>query len=438
MSTRFMLLLSCFSLMLTQFSHSQTESIRIASFEKLMQLLDERNLSLKNAGEQEILARQQTLAAKLNMLNIKPMANFSLTDNLKLNVLFLPGEAFGGAPGSFKQITTGQQYISNFNLTPQLDLFNPQAIGKVGAAKAYESVTNSSNQLARKNLYENLATTYYNCLLLQEQVAITKIHLANMDSLTQIVSGKLQEGISRQQELNNILAAKIGVANKLNQLEIGLEQQLLTLRLWCDLGEQYSLVLEEKLHTDLNPVELTQNTLLTKQKEALISYYSHDLKASRMGYLPTLSLVGSWAWQQNTNGRFLDNQKWIHSSYIGLRMSVPLVDFTRMAVAQNLKISLKIAENERLHAVLQDSTTNRQLALEYQKSLGDYHSNQEIEGLRAENYNKAVLLFREGILSPKDMLESSNDLLSSKLNTAVSSATQALQYTKIRINNQVK
>ena len=419
---------------------AQKKVITISSFEELTNLIDRENLSLKNAGEQEILSRQQTIAAKLNALNFKPITNFSLTDNVKLNVLFLPGEAFGGPPGSFKQITTGQQYISNFNITPQLDLINPQAMAKIKVSKSYEQVTKANNQLAKKNLYENLAAIYYSALSLQKQVLITKLHLSNMDSLENILKAKFNEGISRQQELNTFEINHLTVANKLAQLEIMWQQQLYTLYLWCDLSGSTELKLNENqiqfpLETNLVTAE---NKINTRQKEALINYYHSDLRASQWGNLPTLTLFGSYAWQQNTNNRFLDQNKWINSAYIGLRVSVPLVDFTKMANAQYLKISLKIAENDRSHAVLQDSLSNQQLSLEYKKTMGDHQTNLKIEQLRKENYIKALSLYGEGIMNQKDLLEVSNELLISKLNVLNSKASLSLAYSKIIINQQIK
>lgn len=414
--------------------------ITLSSFDELITLADQSNLGLKNAGEQEILARQQTIAAKLNALNFKPITNFSLTDNTKLNVMFLPAEAFGGAPGTFKQITTGQQYISNFNITPQLDLINPQAIAKINVSKAYQQVTTANNLIARKTLYENLASVYYTAISLQEQLAITKIHLANMDSLETIIAAKHKEGLVRQQELNILEINRLTIANKAAQLEMQLQQQVFTIRLWCDLDGSTDLQLAENksIPSPEKTVSLTENGINSRQKEAWLRYYESDLKATQWGYLPTLTLFGSYAWQQNTNNRFFDQNKWINSTYVGLRLSVPLIDLSKTATAKYLKISLKIAENDRLHAVLQDSLTNQQLTLEYKKALTDYQTNVNIEKLRQDNYVKALALFSEGILSQKELLESSNEVLISQLNLANSRASQALAYSKIIINNQIK
>jgi outer membrane protein TolC len=58
-----------------------------------------------------------------------------------------------------------------------------------------------------------------------------------------------------------------------------------------------------------------------------------EIKSSRAAYYPVLSVVGNWAWQENSKRTFFDKDaRWISSSYIGWRLSVPIPDAGRMAV----------------------------------------------------------------------------------------------------------
>src|SRR4051812_31204056 len=73
----------------------------------------ERNSTLiKTGNEQSLLAKWTLLAADANTINLRNNLTFSAIDNMKLPVNYIPAEAFGGLPGTYKEITLGQQYVS--------------------------------------------------------------------------------------------------------------------------------------------------------------------------------------------------------------------------------------------------------------------------------------------------------------------------------------
>jgi OMF family outer membrane factor len=58
-----------------------------------------------------LLAKYQTLYAKINKFNPRASVNYAATDNTQLPVNFFPAEVFGGTPGTFKEVGSGQQYV---------------------------------------------------------------------------------------------------------------------------------------------------------------------------------------------------------------------------------------------------------------------------------------------------------------------------------------
>ncbi|MFD2146177.1 hypothetical protein [Mucilaginibacter antarcticus] len=98
--------------------HAQGKII-FRSIEEVLIYADTHSSVFKNATQENILSKYQTLAAKLAVWNLKSDANFSATDNTKLGTTFIPAEIFGGPPGTFQKVTFGQQYVSNLNITPK-------------------------------------------------------------------------------------------------------------------------------------------------------------------------------------------------------------------------------------------------------------------------------------------------------------------------------
>ena len=216
-------------------SSSAQKQLSFNSFNEIFSYADGHSGVFKNANQEAILAKYQTLAAKLSIWNLKSDANFSATDNTKLATTFIPAEIFGGQAGTFKKVIFGQQFVTNLNITPQIDILNLYAIAKIRLSKVNEGLTRYNNLITKKNLYENLAGTYFNILSYKWEIAITENSLLNADTLTEIMQNKLSEGVARSQDVNDALANKLATKDKLQQLQIQLDVQYTTLKLLCDI-----------------------------------------------------------------------------------------------------------------------------------------------------------------------------------------------------------
>ncbi len=427
-------------LLLTVAANAQT-ALQFQSLQEVFAYADSHSSTFKNATQQIILVKYQTLAAKLAQWNIKGDANFSSIDNTKLPVSYLPAEIFGGPAGTFKTITLGQQYVSSLNITPQIDILNPYNAAKIRVAKAYEKVTAVNNLLSKKSLYESLAGTYYNILSYQWQIKVTEKSLANLDTLVHITQQKQQAGIGRMQDVNNAVANQLSAQDKLQQLEVLLLQQYNSLKILCDIdgAEPVSINTADPAKAVFDSSLAAAGHLQQTQNEVQKKYQEEDWRAAKRFWLPTVSAVGNLAWQQNSKKQFYDNSAWFGSNYIGFKVLIPLVpDANKFATVKYDRINLVIADVNLKHAVLQDSINNEQLKLDYEKAFGSYDLAGKIDLLRQDTYQKNLDIYKQGILSATDLLLSFNDWLNSSLNTVVQLANSEYAKSKININNTVK
>src|ERR1700730_9467543 len=136
------------------------DSLLFSSVQSVFVYADSHSITFKNATQQTILSKYQTLAAQLSKWNLKGDIEATATDNTKLPTNFIPAQIFGGPAGTFQKVTFGQQYVSTIQTSPQFDILNPYAIALVKVSKANEQITNISNLLNKKNLYESLAGSY--------------------------------------------------------------------------------------------------------------------------------------------------------------------------------------------------------------------------------------------------------------------------------------
>ena len=400
---------------------------------------DRNSASSRISTQQSLLAKWTKVAALANTINFKSPVSFSATDNLQLPVSFLPAEAFGGASGTFRQITLGQQFVNNFNLNPQIDLINPQNWARVKSAELNKEMTEINNQLNKKALHESITAAYFNCISLSEQNSVSKKSLELADTLTMIIKNKYELGIAREQDLNNAKVNYLNVKDKLQQLETNYKQQINALKILCDIPANMSINLSNTFDSPENSVKST-NTLESKYTMLQNQYMKSELKVNRMSMLPVLSLVYYQGWQQNSNAGFFDDKaKWIPSKYVGLRITVPFPpDVTKLSQNYTNKVNYRISALNASHVQLQNEMSNRNLDAEVEKNSNTLSIAQQIFELKNSNYQKSINQYKAGILPTENLLSSFSDLLNAELGLISARAGNNYSKAKLLINNSLK
>ena len=427
-------------LLINQFSNAQNKLV-FKTLDSLFEYAENHSISIKTGEQQVLLAKWQKISAQAGLVNFKMQTSFSLTDNVKLPVTYFPAEAFGGEPGTFKEVTTGQQFIGNFNFAPQIDIINPVSWSRLKSAKINSQLTDVTNLMVKKSLFESISASYYNTISLKEQIEITQKNLYTADTLQMIMQNKYIEGIVRQQDLNDATINKISLKDKLTQFEISLNQQYYALKVLCDIPQDTDILLTE--NTIYNqPFELnlqTNNQLEHKSSLLKADLAKEELRANRLAQYPTVSIVAYDGWQQNSKIQFFDpNNNWINAQYIGLRLSMPFPDINKFTLTKSAKINKTISELDAEHTKLQNDVTNIQLSLDYEKAYSQFKTANQIFLLKNENYQMALNQFNESILSSDKLLIAFDAMLASQLSYSAALANLLYTKSKIEINNLIK
>lgn len=427
-------------LLINQFSNAQNKLV-FKTLDSLFEYAENHSISIKTGEQQVLLAKWQKISAQAGLVNFKMQTSFSLTDNVKLPVTYFPAEAFGGEPGTFKEVTTGQQFIGNFNFAPQIDIINPVSWSRLKSAKINSQLTDVTNLMVKKSLFESISASYYNTISLKEQIKITQKNLYTADTLQMIMQNKYIEGIVRQQDLNDATINKISLKDKLTQFEISLNQQYYALKVLCDIPQDTDILLTE--NTIYNqPFELnlqTNNQLEHKSSLLKADLAKEELRANRLAQYPTVSIVAYDGWQQNSKIQFFDpNNNWINAQYIGLRLSMPFPDINKFTLTKSAKINKTISELDAEHTKLQNDVTNIQLSLDYEKAYSQFKTANQIFLLKNENYQMALNQFNESILSSDKLLIAFDAMLASQLSYSAALANLLYTKSKIEINNLIK
>ena len=416
------------------------DSLSLKSIDDLLAYAEKNATVLKVSNEQTALAKYQTLISKINIFNPKGNVTASATDFLELPSNFLPAEIFGGVPGTFKEVKFGQQYISSIGITPQIDLINIQSWQKIKASKINENLSNKTQLLIKKNLFENLAMTYYSIISIQKQIEILNVNYTNNQKIEEVVRNKNKEGLVRSQDVNQAAVNLLQIEDKKMQLETTLLQQINALKVLCDINFDTKLNLSNP-EIEINEFQKIEvkSKLISEQSILQKELNKQELKSYNSSFYPTLSAIGNWTYQDNSNiGFFNTNATSFQSSYIGLRLNYILPESSKFQQKRTLKTNLTIASENAKHSELQEKNANEQLKLDFQKSMDSFIISKKIVALKTDTYNKNLEIFKQNLVSIDNLLISFNDKLNAELSVVVNEINTNYLKIKININNTIQ
>jgi outer membrane protein TolC len=412
------------------------------SFTSLKAFIDyasTKNIALQNNTIKVMQAKQGKLAAMLSVPDVNFNMNSSFTNNTKLPVSILPGEAFGGQPGSTREIQTGTKYTSAFGQSLDVKLVNLEGLQNLKLAKINTAIVESDGTVTQKNLQDNIAIIYFTILQLQAQKESTQKSIAIADTLYQITYNKYKAGINSQQSVNDSKINLLNLQENERQIDYLIQQNYLSLKNIADIPINENFVIVQNIDTEKLPSKqnLQPNLLLVQNYLLREQYALLHIKKTKMAQLPTLSLlVGNNYNQYNSNFTF-GGGKWIHSQYIGIKLNYTLPNANTITNKVNAKYTYLLAQQATKQAKIKADNEVQQLENDWQKAYSQYNSNKEIVALQKDTYQKNKNLYVEGVIALDKAITSMNNVVNAEYNLITSKVSMLLASAKMEINNKL-
>ncbi len=431
-----------FSLVLIN-AHAQQVFTDLDSFLKYAAT---KSTSLQSGEIKMEQAKKAKIAAIASIPDPTGNISFSYTNNLTLPVTLFPSNFNDpNAPASeYKAQRLGVQYNSNLNQYGEIKLFNLQGWHNLKASKQNMEATALDNKLTRKTLYENIASTYFNIVQLQEQLQSAKENLLISDTLLRIAENKFEQGLLKKQDLNDTRVSHLTSKENVHQISFIIQQQYITLKAFADIPDQDSIIIQHLVSTEISnssTKEVSYNDLhlinsIAKEKVAL-----SNLKKNKSSLHPTLSFFASDSrTQYNTSAALFDSKwDWYSSTYIGFKITMPM-PFSASSITSinEAKYNHLLAQKNTEHARIKAELDHRQLRTEYSKSWSQFVNDKEIYSLKKESYFKNRNLFAQGVLATDLTLNSFNAMVNSHYSLITAAINLLLTDAKIEINNTIK
>ena len=407
---------------------------RTLTLEECLRIGIENNLSL--AGSRNELRKAKHLLsenrAKL-LPQVSAVAGFNGNFNPPVSV------TDGSAYGNPYNVTKTLQYNASAGLQLQMPLYNQTVYTAIDIARTMNELNRLSYEKAREDLILQISKMYYLGQNTVEQLTLIQENRVRLQELRDITQAFFDNGMAMEVDVKRVNINLENLQVQYDNAKSMLVQQLNLLKYVMDYPaeeeialtsvnpEQVESVALTGLRSDLYELQLleSQEKLAGQQKDLI-----------RQGYLPSLSLTGSWMYSAYTDKarhwfHSGPSNHWYPSSGLGLTLRVPIFD------GLDKRARIRKARIDEENARLNYENMRKNMETQYLNATNDLMNNQRNFQKQKDNYLLAEEVYqvttdryREGIASMTEVLqdemrmsEAQNNYLSAHYNYQVANLT---------------
>lgn len=407
---------------------------RTLTLEECLRIGIENNLSL--AGSRNELRKAKHLLSE-NRAKLLPQVSAvaGFNDNFNPPVSVTDGSAYGNP----YNVTKTLQYNASAGLQLQMPLYNQTVYTAIDIARTMNELNRLSYEKAREDLILQISKMYYLGQNTVEQLTLIQENRVRLQELRDITQAFFDNGMAMEVDVKRVNINLENLQVQYDNAKSMLVQQLNLLKYVMDYPaeeeialtpvnpEQVESVALSGLRSDLYELQLleSQEKLAGQQKDLI-----------RQGYLPSLSLTGSWMYSAYTDKarhwfHSGPSNHWYPSSGLGLTLRVPIFD------GLDKRARIRKARIDEENARLSYENMRKNMETQYLNSTNDLMNNQRNFQKQKDNYLLAEEVYqvttdryREGIASMTEVLqdemrmsEAQNNYLSAHYNYQVANLT---------------
>lgn len=383
------------------------------------------NVQVKNALldiDAQIQTNREIASAALPTVN----SSVGGTDFLTIPTSLLPGQIFGGAPGTFIPVQFGTKFNANYGLNFNQILFDGQVFIALQARATSLEWKRKNAALTEENIKANIYKIYYQLSASKTQLNILDANIERLQKLANDAAAMYKNGFAEKLDvdkvnvqLNNLQTEKLK-AN--NSVTIG----FMGLKMLMGMPVKDSLVLtdvinESNLSTDVLYENDFQYTIRKDYQylSTVKKLSEFNIKRYELSFLPTITMNGAYTKNaQRTKFDFFDKKgSWFETSLIGLNINLPLFNGgSTVAKIKKAKIELQQVENQM--SALKNNIDNElsQAKLNYMSSVATVEFQKKNMQLAENVFSQTKKKFEAGAGSNTEISAAQADLVAAQNN----------------------
>ena len=326
--------------------------------------------------------------------------------------------------GSFKM---GMDDSNTWNgaLQVALPIFAPAVYKTMGLTKSDLELAVEKSRGSKLDLVNQVTKAYYQLMLAQDSYKVLQENYRQAEINYDIVNAMFQQGsvseydkISAEVQKNSALPAVVSGKNAVNLAK-------LQLKVLMGITADIDLVIDDNLQNHegemksaaAQEINLANNSTL-RQIDLQGELLNRQRKILNTGFMPTISLVGSYQYQSMSNTNWeVHNYNWSNASSLALSVSIPLYKASNFTKLKSNKIQTwQLHENR--------TNTERMLRMQAQS----YIDNMTASAKQLESNKQAVDLAKKGLVISQKRYEIGNGTILELNNSQVQLTNMQLTY----------
>ena len=374
--------------------------------------------SLKNAGEQEKLARSQALPT------------VGLSSSLYRNFIDVEQQAAvasqaGGGPLIYKKVDVNKDYDFSFGLGLSQQLFNMNVFNAIRASKEYKQMSKSVYDAQSDAILTAAKKVFFQCYLLEKLYNVRKETEERSYDHYMLMKQKYDAGVVSNVALLNAEVDYKKTIPQTTNAKMNLELCLINLKHLAGIpeDEEVSVIGDFTVYPEI-PETLSMQDVLEDRSDymALLrekSLRELNVKATQAGHYPTLSLDAAYGYS-NSDDKFtkaFHNDNYTQIFKVGLKLELPI--FTGGALsAKDHQVKIESEQTEiKLQQKREDIIVElRQIYLTLQMEFENIATAESTIDTAKEAYDIAQVSFDNGVMTQLELRDTRLNLEGAELN----------------------
>ena len=334
----------------------RTDTARKVNAFSLQQAVDyakQNSVQVKNALLDYQIQKQvnrETTSAAYPQLS----ASGSFQDYLDIPTSLLPGEVFGGAPGTFIPVQFGTKYTATGGFDASQLLFDGQVFVGLQARRTVLDFAQKQVDITAETINVNVQKLYYQLVVGRQQMTSIDANIDRFQKLLDDTKKIFDQGFAERLDIDKVNVQLNNLQTEKIKTQSQLDAGNAALKFLMNMPQKDSLVLTDSITEDkIKENILTDGYKYEDRKEFQLltinkKLNEYNIRRYKLSYLPVLSAFGSYQKnaQRNDFDFFKGGGQWFTTSLVGLKLTVPIFDgFAKSSRVNQAKLQLQKTNN---------------------------------------------------------------------------------------------
>ena len=309
---------------------------------------------LHNTKQDIVIAQKKVWETiSIGLPQVSGTANYNAFLNLPVSLL--PGEFFGGEPGTYIPVKFGQDYNSDFGFSVSQLIFDGSYIIGLGSVQLYVNLSKQQHEKTAIDIREAVTQAYYMVLVGMKYKQAMDEDLENVKKLYNETKILYENGFREEQDVDQIKLLLRNSENEVLKAEREITISKVVLKYTMGFNLDTEIALNDNIEKFLAPLIAAPNKLqfdFNQHIDYRLATSNFQVSQKLVGiekvaYLPKLSGFYNYSKSAYSNDAnvFSSKTAWYPSSLVGLQLTMSIFNSgQKRSKVQQARIEVEKAE----------------------------------------------------------------------------------------------